>query len=174
MGVTTPKEIDAIVAEFCAEISLDAPVFFDVTPLLGLRPGECFYNNAHIMRARGGETVYGWIIWYRPGFYIEAEHHAVWRSPNGDLFDYTPTPDREKRILFLPDPSAVYDGRVSLPNHHKMLIHDTTLQRMFRAATAMQRARKSIGADGRQVTCSTALVRDWQKAQQAFARKFGP
>ena len=48
-------------------------------------------------------------IWRWPGRYFEAEHHAVWRTPQGALVDVTPQTGNPPRILFLPDPPAIFD-----------------------------------------------------------------
>lgn len=53
--------------------------------------------------------VYGWAIWNLKGVYFEAEHHGVWRNRYGDLIDVSPQFADARKILFLPDSSAVYD-----------------------------------------------------------------
>ena len=52
----------------------------------------------------------GWAIWATPVM-VEAEFHAVWSGPAGDLVDVSPRAHGETRILFLPDPSRTYEGR---------------------------------------------------------------
>lgn len=42
---------------------------------------------------------------------MEAEFHAVWESPSGELVDITPKSQWFKKILFIPDPKAVYEGK---------------------------------------------------------------
>jgi hypothetical protein len=64
----------------------------------------------------GGSISSGWAIWTMPGVYIEAEHHGVWRRRTGDLVDVSPQSSLPKRILFLPDPAAVYDPLVHRDN----------------------------------------------------------
>ena len=59
--------------------------------------------------AEGGEAAYGWAIWRWPGRWFEAEHHAVWQTPAGDLVDVTPQAGDPPHTLFLPDAHAVYD-----------------------------------------------------------------
>ena len=84
---------------------------------------ECFpMVNEHIAMNKG-EMVLGWAIWELPGLFIEAEFHAVWKSPNLELIDLNPRPLKTEKILFLPDPQLTYDGfqknnfRLSLTNN---------------------------------------------------------
>ena len=58
----------------------------------------------------GGKRILGWQIW-KSGYMIEAELHAVWESPDGDLRDITPKIIPIKQILFVEDETLVYDGR---------------------------------------------------------------
>ena len=104
-----PAEIDAATLAFCATISDETPFYVPVHPVAGAKPAYCFDNSVTQAQAKGGEAAYGWAIWRWPGRWFEAEHHAVWRTPSGDLVDVTPQTGAPERILFLPDPDAVYD-----------------------------------------------------------------
>lgn len=65
----------------------------------------------------GGSLASGWAIGTTPGVYfVEAEHHGVWRRRTGELVDVSPQPHLPKRILFLPDPNAIYDPPVHRNN----------------------------------------------------------
>lgn len=57
------------------------------------------------VRHDGGAIVFGWTIWEWPKVMLTAEFHAVWESPDGDLIDITPKPQRETSIIFVPDRS---------------------------------------------------------------------
>ena len=72
---------------------------------------ECFPNLERKTKRDGGGIRYGWAIWYLPGILMEAEFHAVWVSPKGELIDVSPRQIQFKEILFLPDSSTVYLGR---------------------------------------------------------------
>lgn len=72
---------------------------------------ECFVNLERKIKRDGGGIQYGWAIWYLPGILMEAEFHAVWISPEGELIDISPRPIQFKEIMFLPDPSNIYSGR---------------------------------------------------------------
>ncbi|WON81462.1 SEC-C domain-containing protein [Acinetobacter sp. UGAL515B_02] len=77
-----------------------------------------------------------------PGLFIEAEFHAVWKSPEGKLIDLNPRPLKTENILFLPDPNIIYDGnqknnfRLALTNNptvSKFLkLHDKIFEFMNR------------------------------------------
>ncbi|MBX3564114.1 MAG: hypothetical protein KF730_05995 [Sphingomonas sp.] len=73
------------------------------------RVAYCFDNSVRQAEMHGGEAAYGWAIWRWPGRWFEAEHHAVWRRPDGSLLDVTPQLGDPRRILFLPDPQKVFD-----------------------------------------------------------------
>jgi hypothetical protein len=51
---------------------------------------------------------------------IEAEAHAIWKSPTGEMFDITPHTNNETTILFLVDPKMTYAGNC-IPNIRKAL-----------------------------------------------------
>ncbi|WP_158859447.1 YecA family protein [Rhodoplanes serenus] len=61
------------------------------------------------MARDGGSLILGWNIWEWPSVFIEAEHHSVYRSPSGQLFDITPSDTEDEDRLFLIDPTATYD-----------------------------------------------------------------
>jgi len=73
------------------------------------RKSECFAAVAEKVRRDGGERVLGWHIW-KGNLIAEAELHAVWKSPDGQLKDIVPRPLFISRILFLPDEKVVYTG----------------------------------------------------------------
>jgi hypothetical protein len=111
MPTDTPATIDDAVLAFCATIVPGTPEYIDVMPGDDGRIGYCFDNAAAQVGRAGGEIAYGWIIWRWPGRYFEAEHHGIWRGPDGALRDMTPMLNGQTRILFLHDPDAVFDPR---------------------------------------------------------------
>jgi hypothetical protein len=104
-----PAEIDAATRAFCAAISPHAPLYVPVAPAAHSKVAYCFDNSVAQAGAQGGEAAYGWAIWRWPGRWFEAEHHAVWRRPDGSLLDVTRQLGDPERILFLPDPEKIYD-----------------------------------------------------------------
>jgi hypothetical protein len=104
-----PAEIDAATLAFCATIAPAEPFYVPVRPVAWGKHAYCFENSVTQGARKGGGAAYGWAIWHWPGRYFEAEHHAVWRTPEGKLIDVTPQTGAPERILFLPDPAAVFD-----------------------------------------------------------------
>lgn len=110
MPVSTPKKIDDSIKKFCNSIQPNhSPTFVDFFEVPKCKEGECFYNVQEMVKHNGGEIIYGWTVWSWPNVYMEAEHHAVWRNPGGQLLDVTPKVHSEKIVLFLPDPLRSYD-----------------------------------------------------------------
>jgi hypothetical protein len=116
MGTDTPMAIDEAVLAFCATIAPGAPEYVEVVPGEGAGIAYCFDNAAAQVARAGGSIAYGWAIWRWPGRYFEAEHHGIWRSPEGVLRDVTPMLYGQTRILFLGDPGAVFDPARYRPN----------------------------------------------------------
>jgi SEC-C motif len=87
------------------------PRFVPTTPVDGAEPNDCFPLVERHVAEHGGSICYGWTIWEWAGVYVEAEFHAVWQSPSGEIRDVTPKPLPVSQILFLPDPSRTYEGR---------------------------------------------------------------
>ena len=105
----TPSKITPEILDLCDRIVAGGtPEFVAHVPARGAIVRECFPNVTAHVRAEGGSLVYGWAIWEWPGVFIEAEHHAVWKSPNG-LIDITPHEYTTNGVLFLADPTATYD-----------------------------------------------------------------
>ena len=64
---------------------------------------------------------------------VEAEFHAVWKSPEGKLVEVTPKPHREVRILFVPDPRRTCQG-LAIDNVRKPLRDDQMIRHFIRLA----------------------------------------
>jgi len=74
---------------------------------------NCFYNVMDKVTNDNGQIVYGWKL-HKSIFLEEAERHAVWKSPSGDLIDVTPDEVYKDKILFLEDDKGwVYNGTYS-------------------------------------------------------------
>ncbi|MBP2296590.1 SEC-C metal-binding domain-containing protein [Azospirillum rugosum] len=149
LNSSTPKAVTNIIEEFCRSIAPAPPVFVPVVPEPTAVVSECFPNVAAKVERDGGEIAYGWSIWEWPGVFIEAEHHAVWRSPTGDLIDVTPRPEREKKVLFVPDPETVYDWESNrrIDNRRLAIADDPYLREFLENAAEMAAfmERKSVG-----------------------------
>lgn len=116
MPDTLPRAVTRGIRAFCRILAEGDPVFVRCRPDRAAVASECFDNVARKVARAGGTVACGWAIWTTPGVYIEAEHHGVWRRRTGELVDVSPQPNLPKRILFLPDPEAIYDPLVHRDN----------------------------------------------------------
>ncbi len=108
----TPAEVSRELAALCAALAPGVePTYVVVRPMEGAPANECFpLVDATVLRD-GGSPMLGWSLWEHPGVFVEAEFHAVWASPAGELLDVTPKNYPVSRILFLPGKDLVYSGR---------------------------------------------------------------
>lgn len=122
---TVPRHDDARFLEFC-DFLRQAPV----RPAGGMEAGSysdhfsvvevtidpqpnceiayCWYNCINHQLSNGGQVIYGWSLWQFQYVYV-AQHHAVWRSDEGDLIDPTPNQGATDKALFMPDNRAPFD-----------------------------------------------------------------
>lgn len=97
-------------------ISGDAKaILLDIVPLLSCEVNDCFNNVNKVIRAKGGDVVYGWKL--HLGKYVhEAECHAVWKNKEGKLIDVTPVDLETHEIYFVEDHSGWEFNGVPLDN----------------------------------------------------------
>lgn len=84
-------------------------IFISVKPSPGYRELRCWYNALEHATENGGKPVFGWAIWKYDDEHFFAQHHAVWRSNQGDYVDVTPNGGVANRVLFVPDGRAPFD-----------------------------------------------------------------
>jgi hypothetical protein len=121
--ITTPAAISDAIIAFAAELSpKHQPQYVEVRREPYAKPLNCFGAVGEKVRRDGGDQVNGWIIWEHPRAFLNAEFHAVWRSPNNDLICVAHHLDGEKRILFVPEPERAFLGR-RVPNRYKALTY---------------------------------------------------
>lgn len=113
---TLPKGISPAIQSFCASIAPGRPVWVQSRPDVDAILSFCFENVRQRVLKTGGRIVYGYAIWHLPNAYFEAEHHAVWEDPDGQLLDISPQYNDYPKILFLRDDAAVYDPGNFRPN----------------------------------------------------------
>ena len=89
---------------------IESPIYIDCIPLESAPSCECFLTVEKHVKDHGGTMILGWAIWELPEVYIEAEFHAVWRKTDGSFLDISPKDEPTKRVLFLPDANARYEG----------------------------------------------------------------
>ena len=83
-------------------------------PVTDAGVADCFPAVERAVEQHGGSVCYGWRFWELPRAFVEAEFHAVWRSPDAGLIDLTPIPEHfapSDGIVFAVDPSRIYQGR---------------------------------------------------------------
>lgn len=98
-NLTTPTTLDD---------AIPTPIKVPVMPMPGFKHGHCWYNSKIHSDAVGGSVVFGWALYAEHGCRLIAQHHAVWKTPNGNLVDVTPNPGFVE-VLFLPDPRVPFD-----------------------------------------------------------------
>ena len=127
------------VVEFCNRISAtEKPITVACQPMLGEPENECFVIVPEHASCHGGEQIIGWAIWERPGVFIEAEFHAVWRNPLGEFLCLTPRPRSFEAITFLLDRNRKYHGR-QVDNIRHALVKDMDVVRfLFLAKRRME------------------------------------
>lgn len=72
-------------------------------------PKNCFPNVEEKVKRDGGSIVYGWSVLLGQ-FLVEAERHAIWKSPQNELIDITPSTSGMETTLFIPY-DLVYTGQ---------------------------------------------------------------
>jgi len=126
----TPHSITSKILELCNAVCPgQKPVYIPVDPLPNQKVNDCFRIIPKHIDAHGGKQIIGWAIWESIEFMIiEAEFHAIWRSPTGEQVDISPKDAAVKRVLFLPDPSRKYEGPQVLDNIRHPMIDDPLLK----------------------------------------------
>jgi len=106
-----PKTIDNNVKRLIKRINTnEKPIYLNVTPEPYAEIDECIAAVYKKIEKDEGSIQLGWQIWHMPNIIIEAEFHAVWKSPDGTLKDITPKIEGVHKILFVPDSKTKYDG----------------------------------------------------------------
>jgi hypothetical protein len=147
MNTRTPPNVDKHIQRLIARVAAGQnPVRLRVTPDAGALPAECYANVAARVAAEGGTVLYGWQLWEWPHVLVEAEFHAVWSSPSGELRDVTPRHDNEAEILFVPDTRRTYRG-IPIDNVRIAIRDDLIVHDFIAAAEEMTRLRLRGGRD---------------------------
>lgn len=129
------------VMEFCSSICAhSAPVIVECSPAHGTAENECFELVGRKVQELGGNQVFGWAVWEKPGVFIEAEFHSVWQQPNGIYLDINPRNPafNIKTILFVPDEKIKYEEK-QIDNIRKPLVNDNdVIQFLYLSAKRFQ------------------------------------
>lgn len=136
---TLPKDISPATLSFCASLAPGLPVWVKSVPDADAVPSFCFENVRQRVLKSGGKSAFGYAIWHLPHAYFEAEHHAVWEDPDGQLLDVSPQYKDYPEILFLRDDRAVYDPANFRPNVLTAQSDDPLAQAIVTTSLAINR-----------------------------------
>lgn len=167
-----PAPLDAeYLTAFCQRISPEKPLAVRCQPRLNQTAHECFAVVAAAVAAQGGEQVTGWALWTVPGVYVEAEFHAVWRTPAGELLDIARPPQAFTEISFLPDPVHRYRGR-QIDNIRQALVEDIDVTRfLFLARRRFEILNTGdLAHQHGRIALPKALGRAYEETQKELAR----
>ncbi|MBO9726693.1 MAG: hypothetical protein J7530_20170 [Novosphingobium sp.] len=168
MKLIVPPQIDDQVIRFARIALKGVPEWVEVEPLEGSLQTECFDNVDRAIRTHGGKAIMGWIIWEKPGAWLEAEHHAIWEQQDGTWRDVTPTVDGEPRLVFVPDDKAVRSHpRFGLPTRYVSISKDLVAVNAIKKAQKMMEVRAEILAAG---GISPELMPKAQLAHERFVK----
>jgi len=133
----TPAELGLALTSLCEHLVPHVATFYvDVDPLKDAPANECFSVVQTHVTKHGGTRVLGWALWEMPGLFVEAEFHAVWRSPTGEYLDLVPKTRPVARVLFLPSVDAMYEDR-QVNNVRRAVSVDPEVERYFRGFDEM-------------------------------------
>lgn len=139
MYTITPKQITKPILKLAKELVPQprleyVPIKPEPTSILN----ECFVNVRKKIVSHGGTIQHGWQFWEWPGIYVEAEFHAVWVAPTGELVDVTHKDHVEDHILFLPDHVRIYQEK-SIDNERRALMPDKMVRDLIRSSKEVNR-----------------------------------
>ncbi|WP_148716664.1 hypothetical protein [Chitinolyticbacter meiyuanensis] len=120
------------VMAFTADVAPDSKAIAIPCDLVeGAEVGQCIQVVSDHCAAHGGHMVLGWAIWEWPGAFIEAEYHAAWANPTGELIDIAPRRDGAYRtITFLPDARLTDTGK-KIDNIRRPLVNDRDVKQFL-------------------------------------------
>jgi hypothetical protein len=149
MKPTAPAQINDVVARFARIALKGVAQWIDVEPLAGSKETECFDNVDKAIGPNGGKAIMGWIVWEKPGMWLEAEHHAIWEQADRTWRDVTPTVNGETRVVFVPDDEAVRTHpRFGLQTRYMAISKDPLAVDAVKKAQKMMLVRSEILAAG--------------------------
>jgi hypothetical protein len=101
---TTPAAISRPILKLCKEVAGNAEARFIPVRTGSQAPALSAFDAVALkIDQEGGSLQPGWAVWEFADALIEAEFHAVWRSPEGELVDIAARPGGEQTILFVED-----------------------------------------------------------------------
>jgi hypothetical protein len=113
-----PSDITPEILTFCRQLDpARAPLWVPVRPTPGaVEAHDLTALKSHIA-SHGGRVQYGWTLWEHAGWFLEAEFHPLWSSPQGELIEISPERAAAglTRVLFLPAGTRSFQGE-DIPN----------------------------------------------------------
>jgi len=131
---TTPVRSTTHIRKLCARLGIGwKPAHIQVQARDNSDLCDCFADVERQVTEHGGELVVGWLIWEWSPILVEAEFHAVWKSPTGELIDVSNKLDSETVVMFVQDNIRTYTVRrvdnVRIPIGKEKIIADFILKK---------------------------------------------
>ncbi len=109
--LTIPKLSDPFLQRLLRLVNAShEPIMVNVLPEPGAVINDCFNIVQKKILSSGGKRICGWQV-LKTKFVIEAEAHAVWETPNGELLDITPKLVPSPQTIFVEDEGLIYEGK---------------------------------------------------------------
>lgn len=155
-----PEVVDLEILSLCDSLVPNTvPILVSICPWEKALPQECFENVARYAGEHGGHRCLGWRIMRWANIMVEAEAHAVWCSPTGELLDITPC--EQSASLFLPDSTMRHTGYPH-PNVRQALTDSDLVADLIDTANQLDRLRASVKA-GTPYEVPATLVTQYKK-----------
>jgi hypothetical protein len=169
----TPATITPALSSFASNISNGPLSLIPLQPLPSSRTRFCYENVEAYVAEHHGESIVGWKIW-ECRHWIKAVHHAVWRSPDGDLIDISPEPGEQQTLFLIDDeprpnpvpPVIVAKSPAFVPVVEALITADTIQGIVQEKVTDGVRP-----TDFQQAQLQAVIVRFGQLLRQALATK---
>lgn len=159
---TTPARIDPSVRRLIESLVPGRQAsYLEVRPEPDAAVDGCFSNVRAKSERDGGRMLCGWQLWEWPCVLVEAEFHAVWLSPRGEMEEITPKRHGETSVLFVPDERRGYEGKV-VDNVRVALDDDQLIRHFIRVSRAIVEAH----ADGTPTGDRPKQIASLRKAQR--------
>ncbi|WP_156463070.1 hypothetical protein [Methylobacterium sp. Leaf93] len=128
----------------------DAPQVLLVLRKGNMPAGSCYTNVDKNVKNSGGSIIFGWMIEWFPGVFINAMHHAVWQRPDGSFIDVTAPQNRidteGAETTFVVDStiSVNLDAPLPVTDRHAVLVKDKDLLEAIKYYRINNNARREL------------------------------
>ena len=131
-------------------LKMGEPVIVQILPAEFSRPFQCYQNVDYAVQQFGGRRIDGWALWQYEDFFAEAEHHAIWQSPRGEMACISPQEYKTDRLLFCSSAFAKYEGR-RIQNEREILRCRQKVETYLSAVDATNQVRYEFHEQGLQL-----------------------